>query len=133
MAWTVRTPDGSLDFPTLADVERAYRNGLVAPDDEIREAGGGWMRAGDHPALRTSISARHPVAGTWAAPFFAVLIALGAIVCIALGHWGPGLALALAVTLYMFRLTRSSVGPTPFQARTHSLRRARARPWGGPR
>jgi hypothetical protein len=53
MAFRVRTPDGELSYPTLLDVERAFHQGLVDPDDEVvDESTGKAFRAREHPALR---------------------------------------------------------------------------------
>ncbi|MGQ0506698.1 MAG: hypothetical protein ACT4TC_15405 [Myxococcaceae bacterium] len=53
MRYTVRTPDGELSYPTFADVAKAYRQGLVDADDEVREEGGtAWRKAGALPELR---------------------------------------------------------------------------------
>ena len=35
MPFRVRTPDGELSYPTLLDVERAFHQGLVDPEDEV--------------------------------------------------------------------------------------------------
>lgn len=52
MPFRVRTPDGELSYPSLRDVEHAFHQGLVDPDDEvIDEATGATVRAKDHPAF----------------------------------------------------------------------------------
>ncbi|AFE06279.1 hypothetical protein COCOR_05251 [Corallococcus coralloides DSM 2259] len=52
MAYRVRSPDGELMFPSLGDIERAYLQGLVDPDDEVREDGAEkWRKASSLPAL----------------------------------------------------------------------------------
>lgn len=46
MRYTVRSPDGELDFPSRKDLFGAYQNGLVAEDDEVREEGSTtWRKA----------------------------------------------------------------------------------------
>ena len=109
MPWTVKNEDGALDFPTLADVERAYRMGLVEPDDLLQEHGReAWRRAGDHPALQTSAPqkrsgmSRPLLLGT----LLAVALSLVALVLIARGQWALGLAMAAAVSLFLFRFNR---------------------------
>jgi hypothetical protein len=53
MPFRVRTPDGELSYPTLLDVERAFHQGLVDPEDEVLdEATGSVHRAMEHPLLR---------------------------------------------------------------------------------
>jgi hypothetical protein len=52
MGYVVRTPDGELVYPSLLDVERAYAQGLVDPEDEVREESAAlWRKAGSLPAL----------------------------------------------------------------------------------
>ncbi|HZI14710.1 MAG TPA: hypothetical protein VE153_30360 [Myxococcus sp.] len=52
MGYVVRTPDGELVYPSLLDVERAYAQGLVDPEDEVREESASlWRKAGSLPAL----------------------------------------------------------------------------------
>jgi hypothetical protein len=52
MPFRVRTPDGELSYPTLLDVERAFHQGLVDPEDEVvDEATGSVYRAMEHPLL----------------------------------------------------------------------------------
>ncbi|MBU8899938.1 hypothetical protein DRW03_00160 [Corallococcus sp. H22C18031201] len=52
MPYQVRTPDGELTYPTLGDVEQAYVQGLISPEDEVREEGASaWRHAGSIPAL----------------------------------------------------------------------------------
>jgi hypothetical protein len=62
MGYVVRTQDGELVYPSLYDVERAYAQGLVDPEDDVREEGAStWRKAGTLPALagarRTSMDA----------------------------------------------------------------------------
>lgn len=52
MPYRVRTPDGELDFPHLADIAQAYSAGLVDPDDDVQEVGSTfWRKARTLPAL----------------------------------------------------------------------------------
>jgi len=52
MRYRVRTPDGELEYPSLRDVEQAYAQGLVDPQDEVLEEGSTlWRKAGSLPAL----------------------------------------------------------------------------------
>ena len=53
MPFRVRTPDGELSFPTLLDVERAFHQGLVDPEDEVLDEATGLVhRAMENPSLR---------------------------------------------------------------------------------
>jgi hypothetical protein len=50
--YTVRTPDGELTFSDVQALQRAYVEGLVAPEDEVREEGTDvWRRADSLPRL----------------------------------------------------------------------------------
>ncbi|WP_164016768.1 hypothetical protein [Pyxidicoccus trucidator] len=52
MRYVVRTPEGELVYPSLLDVERAYVQGLVDPEDEVREETAlTWRKAGSLPTL----------------------------------------------------------------------------------
>lgn len=52
MPYRVRTPDGELTFPSLADISQAYTAGLVGPEDEVQEEGTStWRKAGTLPVL----------------------------------------------------------------------------------
>jgi hypothetical protein len=52
MRYVVRTPEGELVYPSLLDVEQAYVQGLVDPEDEVREESAStWRKAGSLPAL----------------------------------------------------------------------------------
>lgn len=110
MAWTVRTPQGSLDFPTFADVERAYRNGLVDPQDEVREHGKTqWRRADSYPLLRQA-SKRRSGSGLskpmWLGVGMALVMAFVALYMMAVGQWVVAFVLALALSTWLFRFTR---------------------------
>jgi hypothetical protein len=84
MRYVVRTPDGELVYPSLLDVEQAYLQGLVDPEDEVREEDSSkWRKAGSLPTL---VQARR--ASTGAAQRGQALMVLGVVL---LG----GLALSL--------------------------------------
>lgn len=113
MAWTVRTPEGSLDFPSLADVERAYRIGLIDPNDEIRDdRKTEWRKASAHPLLRSRHAraprTRKPMAGSVA---LAVVLAGVALYCLAAGDRISGLIIAFAVAALLMRLSRRAFAP----------------------
>ncbi len=62
MRYRVRTPHGELDYPSLRDVEQAYVQGLVDPEDEVLEEGGTlWRKAASLPSL---VRARRAAPGT---------------------------------------------------------------------
>ncbi len=110
MGWTVRNADGSLDFESLGDVEKAYRIGLVEPTDELREHGKeSWGLAGDHPALRHSAPKPRGFAGSRGlllGTASGVAVAIAALVFIVRGQWAVGLALAAATALFLLRFNR---------------------------
>jgi hypothetical protein len=84
MRYVVRTPDGELVYPSLLDVEQAYLQGLVDPEDEVREEDSSkWRKAGSLPTL---VQARRASSG--AAQRGQMLMVLGVVL---LG----GLALSL--------------------------------------
>lgn len=123
MAYTVRTPHGSLDFPSMTDIERAYRNGLVGPDDEIREHGKTeWYSARAHPLLRTTqlpAAARRraqptPLIG---GVVMALVMAILALYLLAIGQWMFAFALAIAMSLFLMRFTKRSTRPRHSYAR----------------
>ncbi len=52
MRYRVRTPEGELEYPSLRDVEQAYVQGLVDPQDEVLEEGSTlWRKAESLPTL----------------------------------------------------------------------------------
>lgn len=117
MAWTVRNQDGALDFPTLADVERAWRMGLVGPDDELRADGQTrWQKASEHPALRSSPRAGHPKRTGLPSLNLALVVAfaIAALVLLAIGQWTFGLVLALGLSMYLMRMNRRLQKPRTF-------------------
>lgn len=53
MNYRVRSPEGEMDFPSLYDVAKALRQGLVDADDQLLSPGeAAPVRVGDHPALK---------------------------------------------------------------------------------
>lgn len=112
MAYRVRSPDGELMFPSLGDIERAYVQGLVDPDDEVREDGTEkWRKASSLPVLA---QARRPQAhkdsrSQTLTVLGAVAVGLLALGLIILGHsWNVrmmGIALALVVSGMLTRVT----------------------------
>ena len=53
MKYTVRSPDGELTFHSFREMEKAYWDGLVDPDDEVQEEGASlWRKAGSFAVLR---------------------------------------------------------------------------------
>ena len=112
MAYRVRSPDGELMFPSLGDIERAYVQGLVDPDDEVREDGTEkWRKASSLPVLA---QARKPQAQKDARSqkltvLGAVAVGVLALVLIITGSSTNvrmlGVALALVVSGLLTRVT----------------------------
>ena len=52
MRYHVRTPEGELAYTSFREVELAYMQGLVGPEDEVREDGQTlWRKASSIPLL----------------------------------------------------------------------------------
>lgn len=120
MGYRVRTPDGELGYPTMLDVEQAYTQGLVGPDDEVLEDGQSkWRKASSIPALARakppshSLMSRAQKAGIG----IALLLGLEALHLIWAyddwGHQGAGVVLALAMASVLMWLTVSAVRRRP--------------------
>lgn len=115
MAWTVRTEYGSLDFETLGELECAYRNGLVSPEDEVREERKQqWRRADSIPALRSSV-AKTKSSGL-PRPFLlslAIGLALGvsSLICLAYGQFIFATVLAIALCVFLLKFTARAATP----------------------
>ncbi len=78
MPYRVRSPDGELDFPHLADIAQAYAAGLVDPDDEVQEVGSNtWRKASTLPALANAASPVHKKATRTASYYRDVLLLVG--------------------------------------------------------
>ena len=111
MPYRVRTPDGELNFPHLADVAQAYSAGLVDPDDEVQEVGSTtWRKASALPALAGT---RAKARDTGRAQRRSVLVAvvLG-VLAVYLSFFHPsrtanslGLLLTLVLAVYLTRVT----------------------------
>jgi hypothetical protein len=105
MAFRVRTPDGELSFATLLDVETAFHQGLVDPDDEVvDEATGQVHRAREHPWFRPPPPRRFwQDAGAQSARIaVAVVFCVAALVAGAVQQWWlalPTLVVAFAMVL----------------------------------
>ena len=111
MRYRVRTPDGELDYTSIGEVEAAYLQGLVAPEDEVLEEGHTvWRKASSIPILaRARPKPRGPgrtvqVVST----VIAVLMGLWALVLLQHESYtrkGLGLVLALGAAMILSRVT----------------------------
>ncbi|QSQ16400.1 hypothetical protein [Myxococcus landrumensis] len=121
MRYVVRTPDGELTYPSLGDVERAYTQGLVDPDDEVREESSElWRKAGSLPVLAR---ARRPSAGLaargqWLAVAGSVALGVLALTLVLKDSWSlriVGIVLALVVSSILTRVTFKAFKHPPSQ------------------
>ncbi len=108
MRYTVRTPEGELTFNSFGEVERAWLQGLVDPDDEIREEGSTkWRKASTLPLLVQARRRGNAVWGGTQSAWIVVAIVLGsaALYSIAKGHTWLGLMVAFGLALLLTRVT----------------------------
>ncbi|MCE9667036.1 hypothetical protein LY474_04335 [Myxococcus stipitatus] len=119
MRYVVRTPDGELTYPSLLDVERAYVQGLVDPDDEVREEDSAhWRKAGSLPVLAR---ARRPGSGMasrgqWLPVAAVVLLGAVALSLVLRDSWRfriLGIVLALVASSMLTRVTYKAFKRTP--------------------
>ncbi|HEX8824053.1 MAG TPA: hypothetical protein VF794_29305 [Archangium sp.] len=111
MRYRVRTPDGELDYGSLRDVEVAYVQGLVGPDDEVLEEGKEtWRKASTLPALARArpeskgLAARAQVLSILAS----VVLGVAALALILSDSWtrrSLGVVLALVMSTLLTRVT----------------------------
>ncbi|MET0401405.1 MAG: hypothetical protein ABW123_03335 [Cystobacter sp.] len=111
MRYRVRTPEGELDYLSFREVELAYMQGLVGPEDEVLEEGQTrWRKASTIPVLAR---ARPPTRGLLAraqgiAVVASVLVGIWALMLIASDSWtrrGLGIVLALLTSALLTRVT----------------------------
>lgn len=117
MPYRVRTADGELAFPSLAEVERAYSLGLVGPEDEVREEGAqAWRKAGSLPVLARARPQKGGGAGARGQPLRILLalalslVALYLLLQEAAGVRLLGVGLALVVAGVLMRVTSGAFG-----------------------
>ena len=114
MAFTVRRAEGSLQFESLGDIERAYRLGLVAPEDEVLEHGAPeWRRADSIPALRRGAPPRASALTPQLKLSLVLALVLGAaaLMCLAKGLWLMALLLALVLSVGLMHFTVKAAAP----------------------
>ncbi len=119
MGYVVRTPEGELVYPSLLDVERAYVQGLVDPEDDIREeTATTWRKAASLPALARARPARSGALrrGQFvrvAAVVFLSVLALSLVFRDDLQLRGLGIVLALAASSLLFQVTTQAFKRRP--------------------
>lgn len=111
MRYVVRTPDGELVYPSLLDVEKAYAQGLVDPEDEVREeSGSAWRKASSLPTLARARRESSGAASRGQALLVMGVVLLGALALSLLfrDSWNLrllGIVLALAASFMLTRVT----------------------------
>ena len=111
MRYVVRTPDGELVYPSLLDVEQAYLQGLVDPEDEVREEDSSkWRKAGSLPTLARARRASNSAAqrGQILSVVGVVLLGVVALSLLFRDNWHLrlfGIVLALAASFMLTRVT----------------------------
>ena len=114
MPYRVRTPDGELDYGSMRDVEVAYTQGLVGPDDEVLEEGRStWRKASSIPTLARSRPTSKGLTGRGQVLSIlgAVLLGSGALMLIMSDSWtrrSLGIVLALAMSAVLTRVTQKA-------------------------
>ncbi|WNG25585.1 hypothetical protein F0U62_17335 [Cystobacter fuscus] len=115
MRYHVRTPDGELDYLSFREVELAYMQGLVGPDDEVREEGQTlWRKASKIPELARARPASlqgNAARIRFGAVISAVVLGLFSLRLIFSESWtrrGIGIALALVTSAILTQLTRQA-------------------------
>jgi hypothetical protein len=106
--YTVRTPEGELTYNSFGEVERAWLNGLVDGDDEIREEGASkWRKASSFKVLAQARRRGDAVWGGTQSAWIviAIILASAALYSIARGHLWYGLAIAVALALLLTKVT----------------------------
>jgi hypothetical protein len=117
MRYRVRTPDGELDYGSMRDVEVAYIQGLVGPDDEVREEGKEvWRKASSIPSLaRVRPEKKRPMPINQQLSIVgAVFLGVAALACILSG------SLMLRVVAFLLTLAMSAL---LFQVTTKAFKR----------
>ena len=107
MAFRVRTPDGELSYPTLLDVERAFHQGLVDPEDEVLDESTGVV----YPAMKHPALSRPPPRRFWqnqgaqpARIAVALSLAVASLIAFALQQWWLALPVAAVAAFLTVRI-----------------------------
>lgn len=108
MRYTVKTQEGELTFPSFGEVERAWLQGLVEPEDEICQEGSGiWKKASSFPVLMQARRRGDAVWGGTQAAWIMIAVIFGsaALYLISKGRIAFGLGLAVVLSLLLTRVT----------------------------
>ncbi|QDE89736.1 hypothetical protein BHS06_12600 [Myxococcus xanthus] len=119
MGYVVRTPEGELVYPSLLDVERAYVQGLVDAEDEVREeTATTWRKAASIPVLARAKPARSGALQRGQVLRVAAVVLLSALALSLvfrdeLRLRGIGIVLALVASTLLFQVTTKAFKRTP--------------------
>ena len=111
MRYTVRSADGELDFPSRQELFGAYAQGLVGPEDQVREEGStSWRKVAALLGARPQTSKPLPVVQMLRV---GLLVAVGGyslylLLSGDLKSMGLGAILALALVMWLFSWTRTA-------------------------
>jgi hypothetical protein len=111
MRYTVRSADGQLDFPSRKELFGAYTQGLVGPDDEVREEGStAWRKVAALLGARPQASSPLPVVQMIRVGMLVIVggIALSMLVSGDLRRMGLGAILALVLAIWTWSWTRTA-------------------------
>jgi len=114
MGYRVRSADGEIEFKDFADLEKAYRGGLVDPSDELLEDGRTkWVTVGSIKLLAGSRPPEHAgLAGLFTHPekrwyaFAGVLVLIGIVMVVSRSWWVAGVLAALVLLGMLTYTTR---------------------------
>lgn len=111
-------PDGVLVYGSLREVSQAYLNGLIGPEDEIREVGAEkWRKAKTLPALATARRTGNQVWGGTQFLWMIVTVVLGTVALWLIqkgvkqeapGYWISGLLVAIGLSGLLMRVTTNA-------------------------
>lgn len=113
VSFTVRTPDGSMEYANISDLARAYATGMIDSEDEIRDGQGAWLRADEFARQRAlPLPARPKKLGGYAGhALVGVGLAAVIIYLVAKDQMVAALCLGVVVCLLMTRVTVSAFRP----------------------
>lgn len=109
--YRVKSKEGELTFGSFGEVERAWLQGLVEPEDEVLEEGSTrWRKAKSIPLLAGARRTGNQVWGGtqhfWI--IFVVVLASLALYWLVKGKWALGGGLSLLISLVLFRITTNA-------------------------
>jgi hypothetical protein len=109
--YRVKSKEGELTFGSFGEVERAWLQGLVEPEDEVLEEGSTrWRKAKSIPLLAQARRTGNQVWGGtqhfWI--IFGIVLSSVALYLLSRGYWLYALVAAVIVGSLLFRVTTSA-------------------------